>query len=355
MSRPGVTYTELANAASKIIDEGNIPTLDRIRAKLGTGSYSTLSVLLKEWKAKQALQQQYAANSNLPDELVTAVQKVWETINEKTGDQLEKIRQESASDQQILHQEILQQKQITAELQTSYHELNEKYRILSNDKSALEKALQEQEIKEAVLLETHNSFEKQLAERQERIEELTRLNQQIQNNLEHYRQASREQRLLEQQQYEARQNELEQRNHKLQESWTTVLTENTRVKSEFEQLFIANEKLQSDYISVQKKLFERIEKLNAVNNLMIEKNHLLQLTQTQKNIDLEKIDSQQNKIIEVEKIAAATAEKNKLQEEKIMELLSQNKMLAHEKWLLDCEKIQLISQIEKLTRKAVVA
>ena len=42
-----------------------------------------------------------------------------------------------------------------------------------------------------------------------------------------------------------------------------------------------------------------------------------------------------------------TAEKNKLQEEEIMELLSQNKTLAHEKWVLDCEKIQLIAEIDK--------
>lgn len=353
MTRPGVTYTELANAAAKIIDEGNMPTLDRIRTKLGTGSYSTLSALLKEWKAKQALQQQYAANSNLPDELVTAVQKVWETINEKTGDQLEKIRQESASDQQILHQEISQQKQMTTKLQASYHELHEKHRISSNDKSALEKALQEKEVKEAVLLETHNSFEKQLTEKQNRIEELTRLNQQIQNNLEHYRQASREQRLLEQQQYEARQNELEQRNHKLQENWTAVLTENIRIKSEFEQLFLVNEKLKSDYSVIQKDLCEKLEKLADARNLTVEKSNLLQLVQAQQKVDQEKIEIQQNKIIEREKVSAASDEKNKLLEEKIKELISQNKTLAHEKWLLDCEKIQLISQIEKTTRRAV--
>jgi hypothetical protein len=303
------------------------------------------------------LQQQYSANSNLPDELVTAVQKVWETINEKTENQLTKISQESAADQQLLQQEIAQQKQITVKLQASYHELNEKCRIISNDKFALEKALQEQHIKEAVLLETQNSFEKQLIEKQERIEELTRLNQQIQNNLEHYRQASREQRLLEQQQYEARQNELEQRNHKLQESWTTILTDNTRLKSEFEQLFMTNEKLQSDYTATQKELCDKIEKLNVVTNVMTEKSNLLQLAQAQQQIALEKIDAQQNIVIEVEKISAAVAEKNKLQEEQIRDLLSQNKLLAHEKWLLDCEKIQLISQIdkiEKMTRKTAV-
>ncbi len=303
------------------------------------------------------MQQQYSANSNLPDELVTAVQKVWETINEKTENQLTKISQESAADQQLLQQEIAQQKQITVKLQASYHELNEKCRIISNDKFALEKALQEQHIKEAVLLETQNSFEKQLIEKQERIEELTRLNQQIQNNLEHYRQASREQRLLEQQQYEARQNELEQRNHKLQESWTTILTDNTRLKSEFEQLFMTNEKLQSDYTATQKELCDKIEKLNVVTNVMTEKSNLLQLAQAQQQIALEKIDAQQNIVIEVEKISAAVAEKNKLQEEQIRDLLSQNKLLAHEKWLLDCEKIQLISQIdkiEKMTRKTAV-
>jgi hypothetical protein len=355
MGRPGVTYAEVAKAATEILEQGFAPTIERIRAKLETGSYSTLGVLLKEWRAKHALQQQYSANSQLPDELVTAVQKVWEVINEKTENQLIKIREETESDRQTLHQEINHEKQKTTQAETAYRELNEKLRVSSNEKSALEHALQEQHIHQASLLATQKSFENQLSEKQARIDELTRLNSQVQNNLEHYRQASREQRLLEQQQYETRLNELDQRNHKLQENWTTILTENTKLKSEFEQLVLTHEKLKKDYSALEKDQIEKAEKLSEMKQLLAEKIQLIELVSAQQKSDQEKIETQQYKIIELEKMLASSTEKNKGQTEQIKELASQNKLLAHEKWLLDCEKVQLIAQVERLVKAPVAA
>src|SRR5436190_21799794 len=57
MGRTGITYENVAKAAAEILAEGAIPTIERIRVKLETGSYSTLGTLLKEWRAKHALQQ----------------------------------------------------------------------------------------------------------------------------------------------------------------------------------------------------------------------------------------------------------------------------------------------------------
>lgn len=350
MGRPGVTYADVAKTAVEIIEQGNVPTIERLRAKLETGSYSTLGSLLKEWKAKQALQQQYSANSQLPDELITAVQKVWEAVNEKTESQILKIEKARVVESQTLQEDIAQQKKIAAALQNSYQELNEKHRTLFNERTALEQALQDQKIQQATVLATLDGLEKQLLEKQSRIEELARLNQQAQNNLEHYRQASREQRLLEQQQYEARQDELEQRNHKLQENWTAILTENTKLKNEYEKLFLSHEKLKNDHSEIQKKLDERTEKLAEKGHLLGEKNTLLQVVESQQKINQEKIEVQQNKIIELEKITAASAERNKQHEEKIKELNAQNKILAHEKWILDREKAELITQVEHITK-----
>ena len=74
------------------------------------------------------------------------MQKVWEVVNEKAENEVLKIREKTASDQQIWQQEMLQQKQTTTKVQNSYNELNEKYRVLSNEKSALEQIIQEQKI-----------------------------------------------------------------------------------------------------------------------------------------------------------------------------------------------------------------
>lgn len=52
----------------------------------------------------------------------------------------------------------------------------------------------------------------QLQDKQERIDELHRLHAQVQINFEHYRESAREQRLIEQQQYEQQKQELQVEN-----------------------------------------------------------------------------------------------------------------------------------------------
>lgn len=161
-------------------------------------------------------------------------------------------------------------------------------------------------------------------------------------NFKLFTQASREQRLLEQQQYEKRHNELEQKNHKLQENWMNILTENTQLKSEREQLHTAQEKLTKDYSTLRKN-FDNIQvQLTEAKQLASEKQQLAQHWQVQCQISQEKGENQQIKIIELEKCTAAFSKKIKLWEEKIAELTSHNKMLAHDKWILDQEKAQLM-------------
>ncbi|MCF6767183.1 DNA-binding protein [Thiotrichales bacterium 19S11-10] len=53
MARPGLTFEEVAQAAQQLLDEGENPTIIRIREVLGgKGSPNTISKFLKEWKLK---------------------------------------------------------------------------------------------------------------------------------------------------------------------------------------------------------------------------------------------------------------------------------------------------------------
>ena len=42
MSRTGITYQEVIEAITKLQERGKIPTVDRIRNQLGTGSNRTI-------------------------------------------------------------------------------------------------------------------------------------------------------------------------------------------------------------------------------------------------------------------------------------------------------------------------
>jgi len=71
MPRPGITYEQVAQAASILVEQGNKPTIQRIRDELGTGSPNTIHRYLRDWKAAQAPTQR--AVIQLPDALIRAV------------------------------------------------------------------------------------------------------------------------------------------------------------------------------------------------------------------------------------------------------------------------------------------
>lgn len=76
MSRIGVTYLDIVKAIPKLQAEGKAITGDNVRAELGTGSKSTITRLVREWKQQQGLPMD--DNGSLPSELLTAVKELWD-------------------------------------------------------------------------------------------------------------------------------------------------------------------------------------------------------------------------------------------------------------------------------------
>src|SRR5205823_2111634 len=87
----------------------------------------------------------------------------------------------------------------------------------------------------ALTVESDN-MAKQLQEKQGRIDELHRLNKQVQENLEHYYEASREQRMLDQQRHEQTQTQLAQTINQLQQELTVLNQQKNSLQHEFEQI-----------------------------------------------------------------------------------------------------------------------
>jgi hypothetical protein len=68
MARPGINYHDVADAAQQLTGQGKNPTIEGIRAFLGTGSSSTIAPHLRDWKSKQGETQRLASKepSKLP-------------------------------------------------------------------------------------------------------------------------------------------------------------------------------------------------------------------------------------------------------------------------------------------------
>lgn len=73
MARPGITYDQVSAAASALIASGEEPTIQKIRAHLGTGSPNTIHRHLTAWRQAQPATERKAPE--LPGDLQTALIK----------------------------------------------------------------------------------------------------------------------------------------------------------------------------------------------------------------------------------------------------------------------------------------
>ncbi len=71
MARPGITYDEVAAAASQIAASGENPTVERVRAVTKTGSQGTILRHLRQWRESQPVQRQ--GEHTLSDQLQAAI------------------------------------------------------------------------------------------------------------------------------------------------------------------------------------------------------------------------------------------------------------------------------------------
>lgn len=71
MARPGVTYDQVASVADAIIGEGQQPTINAVRDRIGTGSPNTIHKHLTAWRA--ARPRATVAAPELPASLTTAI------------------------------------------------------------------------------------------------------------------------------------------------------------------------------------------------------------------------------------------------------------------------------------------
>ena len=124
MARPGVTYTDIAKAANHVQAKGQNPTVDRVLAFLGTGSKSTISPLLKEWKQKQV----HASESDtegLPSGLVMAMKDIYDKTRIEADDRINEHQAKADQQIQALREELLEAKKYIQILKTENKDTQE--------------------------------------------------------------------------------------------------------------------------------------------------------------------------------------------------------------------------------------
>lgn len=98
MARDGITQAQVFNAADQISASGQAPTVASVRTKLGTGSYTTITAMLRAWKANAETADD--TPSDVPQEVTDALERagqiVWQAAQAHFQQELKTLRADAA-------------------------------------------------------------------------------------------------------------------------------------------------------------------------------------------------------------------------------------------------------------------
>ncbi len=296
MSRTGITFEAVKKAIAELQGRQKNPTVDNIREILGTGSKSTIARFLREWKSQHGLQSN--DDGRLPSDLLGVVHGLWDALCSKADRQVDGYRQESNTKFAQMQQQLLQSKQVEANLRQSIHALEEQLHQQKEVAQQLKTRLLKEEQDKIRLIERAAALHSRRQEHQAENQQLHQLLKHVQDNLEHYQAAT--QKLREEQSLliEKKQNEYEQRLSSLMSQVNTATEEksayqiqynqltkiheslivernllenqNNKIQVQYESIKVVYDKLKNDYDELEKQNHTQTTELAAIPHTVIE-------------------------------------------------------------------------------------
>jgi len=316
MGRIGITYQDVVNAARKIQGLGKIATVDRVRGLLGTGSNSTITRYLQEWKAENGAIASPQGHT-LPQELLALMSGLWERLQEKVTQQ--GLEYQSGSDEKVkaIQLQIAQVQKEKIELQSQIHKLQEALHQKNEENKVINQTLGAEQIERSKSLERVNVLEQYFNEQKSENERLHQLLSHVQKNLEHYQGSI--QRLQQEQSIaiEKQRGQYEQEIAVLRQQTSVALGEKEKMTGTLEQTRIEVKKIQQEHEALKNELSRTQEKLNKteINEGILKDQHDQISKQHEGNIHLLGVKSRE--LIEMEK-KVTIAERQIINLEKIV-------------------------------------
>lgn len=250
MGRIGITYREVAQTATTLMQQGQQPTIDRIRERLGTGSKTTIAAHLRQWKHENESEVMLTRTS-LPPELLSLVQGLWDAMKKTTESEIEALKAKHQDEKQhllgtidglnqqvqSLDQDLESFQQLHQELEKNYETLQSAHQQQTNQLKTVEDKLAIQSAK--------------LDEKKQHIQSQQRQIEQAFANLEHFRAASQEHRQQEQLQADQQRQELQSQIKDLYTDLHEAQSRSTQLKGQCQALEQRN-----DFLSEEKRYLE---------------------------------------------------------------------------------------------------
>ena len=123
MARIGVDYEQVKQAAIKLLSQGFAPSVQKIREVLGTGSNTTIAEHLKIWRDEYAKMTIHHLPSNMPKELISAFEVLWQAAMEQARNQLAEYKQTVESEREAILQKERDADKYVSDIQQKMAEL----------------------------------------------------------------------------------------------------------------------------------------------------------------------------------------------------------------------------------------
>ncbi|MBW6391838.1 DNA-binding protein [Billgrantia antri] len=97
MARSGVQYEDVQQAIESLLAKGDAPSVQKIRDVLGTGSFTTISDHLREWRFQREASREQPAYGTLamPEPVQKLAESLWCKAQEAAGDALAGYREQA--------------------------------------------------------------------------------------------------------------------------------------------------------------------------------------------------------------------------------------------------------------------
>lgn len=344
MSRPGITYQEVAKAAIQLQGQNENPTVDRVREILNTGSKSTIARYLKEWKSKTG---HVTGTDGIPHELIAIIKGLWERLKIESDKQTTQYQQDADRLVAEIKQSLAHEQKNNHDLQHKIHYLEDQLHQEKHHLQCSQLSLEEEKRSNAKLTERNERLTQQISDQKTEIERLHQLLTHVQNNLEHYQASIQKLRDEQQLDIEKKKATFEYEISMFKKNIDTITLEKNHIQSEYDKnaaqlglLVQNNEKLQKHY-------------QESIVNESILQQKCNQLEQTNLNYH-NKIEEQSKLIIELDKRTTAFSTEISILQKSLQNAQDKIQLLQNDKLFIAQEKATLEGQLKFIeTRSAI--
>lgn len=350
MARPGITYQEVSEIATQLLNKGQNPTIERVRLMLGTGSSTTIANHLRQWKSEQTEGAAITHKENIPRELNSIVKGLWEKIVSESEEKIKIIEQKYQTQINELQQELHKYKGNNQRWQHLYTQWIDEKKQLTLQKHAIEQKLHALEDEITLCKEKVEHSAQHIQEKQERIIELNRLHQQVQHNLELYRESTKEQNKIAQQQFDQQKKEWHSKLKNIEEQMNITKEKSFSLQQSLQLLQKTNTDLEKNYSQAQSALEQQRQTLLTCEKSKAEyAQSSAHWQQMYKNCQ-EMIESKTLQLINSHSETKSLAQQLKLANQTFNDVIKQNKGLEEKNWQLTKELEEMREEILKLDR-----